>query len=282
MIQDEAADSTYLTTRVLAPNPGPMTLEGTNTYVVRRPGSDRVAVIDPGPLDGGHLRGLAAHGQVELILLTHEHQDHAEGARELSAMTDSPIRAVDPSRCVNARPLGDGEELVAGGTRLRVIATPGHTADSVCFYLEDDADVRMPSNRGSMLTGDTILGRGTAAIGRPGGSLRAYIASLELLCSFGSALVLPGHGPRLDDLNAVAAGYLTHRRSRLEDISSAVDRLRSSTADDVTVAGVTDLVYPNVAPELRFAAEGIVQAQLDYLVESVEPPNLPSVRGGPS
>lgn len=282
MIEDEAAESTFLTTRVLAPNPGPMTLEGTNTYVVRRPGSDRVAVVDPGPLDAGHLRGLASQGQVELILLTHDHQDHAEGAHELSAMTGAPVRAVDPSHCVNASPLGDGDELIAGGTRLRVVATPGHTADSVCFYLEDDADVRMPSRRGSMLTGDTILGRGTTAIGRPGGSLRAYIASLELLASFGSTLVLPGHGPRLEDLAAVATGYLAHRRSRLEDISSAVDRLSSSTADEVTVAAVTDLVYPNVAQELRFAAEGIVQAQLDYLVEPAEPLNLRSERWRPS
>lgn len=257
-----------LTTRVLAPNPGPMTLEGTNTFIVRRPDSHRVAVVDPGPLDRLHLRDLVSNGLIELILLTHNHQDHCESARRLSDMTGAPVRAIDPNQCMGSGALADGEELFAGGARLTVLATPGHSVDSACFYLHDDRDLEGATPSGSMLTGDTILGRGTTTIAAFGGSLRAYMASLERLISFGSAIVLPGHGDRLDDLAVVVRGYLAHRHSRLQDVSTAVNCLRSQRHRGSIVAGVTDLVYPRVAPGVRMAAEATVRAQLDYVGES--------------
>ena len=231
MDEDRLAAWTMLTTRVLAPNAGPMTLGGTNSFIVRRPDSHRVVVVDPGPLDAIHLRRLASQGLIELILLTHFHEDHAEAAHRLSIMTDAPVRAMDVSHCVQGTPLEDGEEIRAGGTRLRVIATPGHTGDSVCFYLEDDRDLEVPTTSGSMLTGDTILGRGSPAIGPPDGSLRGYIRSLHRLSTFGSAIVLPGHGPRLESLTFAARGNVAHRRRRLRDVSSAMDASRFSPSE---------------------------------------------------
>jgi len=116
---------TEYATRVLAPNPGPMTLDGTNTYVLRRPDSHRIVVVDPGPRESTHLRRILTLGEVELILLTHGHHDHSESAGVLSRLTGAPVRAADPAFSANAGPLADGEQLNAGGLRLSAIATPG-------------------------------------------------------------------------------------------------------------------------------------------------------------
>lgn len=260
---------TMLATRVLASNPGPMTLDGTNTYVVRRPDHHKIAVVDPGPLDAIHLRRIAALGSVEVILLTHHHSDHAESAARLSAMTGAPVRAFDETLCVRGAPLVDGVEFFAGGTRMRVVATPGHTRDSISIYLPEDRDLATHTRQGSMLTGDTILGRGSTVIAEPDGSLRDYLATLERLTEFGSTLVLPGHGPLLIDLVAASRSYLVRRHDRLRDVIVAVESLRASQIE-VTVAAVADVVYAHVAPDVRFAAEASVKAQLDYLAESAE------------
>lgn len=266
-----------LATRVLAPNPGPMTLAGTNSFVVRHPDSHRIVVVDPGPLHPLHLRRLASHGRIELILLTHYHEDHAEGARRLSAMTDAPVRARDAACCVKGRPLEDDEEIQAGGTRLRVLATPGHTWDSVCFYLEDDRDPEIPTMSGSMLTGDTILGRGSPAVTQPDGSLQEYISSLRRLSAWGPALVLPGHGSRLNSLSAAAVGNIDHRLRRLREVAAAVERVESGGSRERTVASIADLIYPSIAPELRAVAEKSVRAQLAYLDDlGRKPCGLPS------
>lgn len=260
---------TALATRVLAPNPGPMTLDGTNSYIVRQPGSRGVVVVDPGPDDASHLNRIATAGDVELILLTHHHVDHSESARRLAASSGAPVRAFDADLCESGRALVDGEEIHAGGTRLRVVSTPGHTSDSVSFHLPDDRDPVTGSAVDSVLTGDTILGRGTSIIATPDGSLRQYCASLELLATFGSAVVLPGHGPSLPDISFASRRYLRHRRERLLQVQSAVAALRTADAE-VTVASVADVVYPDVSAELRFAAEATVTAQLEYLAEQAD------------
>ena len=247
--------SSPLTRFALAPNPGPMSLNGTNSYVIAANGSGRVAVVDPGPLDEGHLALLASAGVVELVLITHRHPDHTEASSRFAELTGAPVRAMDPAFCVGGDPLADGEELLAGGVDIRVVATPGHTSDSVCFHLPGDG----PS--GSVLTGDTILGSGTTVLDFPDGTLGQYFSSLERLSELGPATVLPGHGPVLSDLSSVVLTYRDHREERLEQIRAAL----AEAGADAGVSTVADLVYAEVPANVRGAAELSVAAQLHYL-----------------
>jgi glyoxylase-like metal-dependent hydrolase (beta-lactamase superfamily II) len=245
---------------LLAPNPGPMTLDGTNTYLLGNPsGAAGFVVVDPGPDDAGHLDRLAAHGRVLLVLITHRHPDHTDGAAGLARRTGAPVRAADPDFCLDGPVLADGEELDVAGVRIRVVATPGHTTDSVSFVLPDDGV------SGSVLTGDTVLGRGTTVIAHPDGRLGPYLDSLAILGDLGPATVLPAHGPVLPDLAAVAAAYRAHREERLVQVRAAIDALRSA-GTQVSVAAVTDAVYTDIVPSVRLAAERSVAAQLAYLL----------------
>lgn len=257
---------TTLTTRVLAPNAGPMTLDGTNSLVVRAPGSNRVVVVDPGPDHDGHLAALRATGDVELILLTHHHHDHTEAAERFARLTGAPVRAYDPSLCIDGPPLADGEVIEAGGTRIEVLHTPGHTADSVSLHLPDDVAPASADPQGSMITGDTILGRGTTIIAHPGGSLAGYIASIERLAAYGAIAVLPAHGPQLPSLADICRTYLSHRRARLDQVRATLADLGLAPSDEpAVVAAVVDAVYGGIDPAVRFAAEASVRAQLEYL-----------------
>ncbi|MDD9206796.1 MBL fold metallo-hydrolase [Georgenia sp. 10Sc9-8] len=238
-----------------APNPGPMTLDGTNSYAVGDPASQCVVVVDPGPLAEGHLHRLSAAGRVELVLLTHRHPDHTAGSKRFHTLTGAPVRALDPAFCHGGEPLRDGEVITAAGLSLLVIGTPGHSSDSVCFHLPDDGPT------GSLLTGDTILGRGTTIIAYPDGQLREYLASLHRLRDLGTATVLPGHGPVLPNLVEVCDTYIDHRQRRLNEVRAALATLGA----DATAPAVTDIVYPDLRHQLRRAAEVSVEAQLDYL-----------------
>lgn len=247
---------TPLASVLLADNPSPMTLEGTNTWVLRAPGVPGCVVVDPGEDDEPHLRRVAAHGPVTLVLITHRHHDHAGGARRFAELTGAPVRALDPSLVLGSEALGEGEVVAAAGVELRVIATPGHTADSVSFLLcgPDTPDV--------VLTGDTILGRGTTVIAPPDGSLGPYLDSLRRLADLPPGTsVLPGHGPELPDAPAVAASYLAHREKRLEQVRAALTRL----GPEATARQVVELVYADVDRSLWPAAEWSVRAQLDHL-----------------
>lgn len=239
---------------LLADNPGPMTLDGTNSYLLTA-SSGGLVVVDPGPDDERHLRALADEGEVELILITHRHPDHTAGAGRFAAMTGAPVRAQDPDHCHGADPLSDGELLDFGNLRIRVLATPGHTSDSVSLHLlEGDGP-------GAVLTGDTVLGRGTTVIAHPDGELGPYLNSLRLLTDLGPALVLPAHGPELPDLAAVCGAYLDHRLQRLDSVRAAQLVLGQAAS----VEAVTDLVYTGLDPSVRGAAELSVAAQLAYL-----------------
>ena len=230
-----------------APNPGPMTLDGTNTWVLRADGAAGAVVIDPGPLDDAHLADIAGHAPVTAILITHGHHDHGEGAAKLSEMRGGgPVRAADPQHCVRAEPLVAGPLTVAG-LELEVLPTPGHTADSVCFVTPE-----------AVFTGDTILGRGTTVVAWPDGDLGAYLRSLEVLSSYPRVL-LPGHGPAGSDCAEVARAYLRHRRERLAQVRTAGE----AGAGDAEA--IVDVVYPDIDPGVRFAAVWSAQAQLDYL-----------------
>lgn len=247
-----------LASLLVAPNPGPMTLDGTNSYVLRAAGSRGAVVVDPGPAIDVHLRLLAEAGPVELVLLTHHHLDHTAGAAEFAAMTDAPVRAIDPGLCLGGAPLADGERIEAAGLDLEILATPGHTADSMCVLLPGDGD------HGTVLTGDSVLGRGSTIIVDPDGALGPYLESLERLREVGSrgpVVVLPGHGPALPDLAAICEAYLAHRAERLDQVRGALAELGA----DASAEAVTSVVYHDVDPALRGAAEASVRAQLTYL-----------------
>jgi glyoxylase-like metal-dependent hydrolase (beta-lactamase superfamily II) len=251
---------TALATVVLADNANPMTLEGTNTWLLRAPGSPSAVVVDAGPDDVTHLAAVAAAaGRVEQILLTHGHPDHSDGARRLHEMTGAPVRALDPAHRLGSEGLVGGDVVAAAGVELRVLATPGHSADSLSFVLEADAGAPR-----SVLTGDTILGRGTTVVAYPDGNLADYLASLHRLRELGDATVLTGHGPELPDAGEAAAFYLAHRRERLEQVRAALEHL----GPDATPRQVVEVVYADVDRAVWWAAELSVRAQLAYLRES--------------
>jgi glyoxylase-like metal-dependent hydrolase (beta-lactamase superfamily II) len=236
-----------------------MTLDGTNTWVLRASGAEYATVVDPGPLDEDHLRRIAEHGPIQFVLVTHGHADHVEGAARLSELLGGvAVLAADPAHTIGGDTLDPGEALGGSGLEIQVVDTPGHTRDSVCFLVES-------GNARAMLTGDTILGRGTTVVAWPDGDLGAYLDSLERLTAYENVPVLPGHGPVRDDCAAVAREYLDHRRERLDQIRAAV------AAGATTPEAVVDAVYPDVDPGVRFAAEWSTRAQLDYLRRESQP-----------
>lgn len=236
---------------LLARNPGLMTLDGTNTWVLRGPRSDESVIVDPGPDDEDHVERIAALGKIALVLISHRHGDHNDGVDMLVERTGATVRSVGSGFLRGlGGPLTDGEVIEAAGLRITVMATPGHTADSLSFVLDD-----------AVLTADTVLGRGTTVIDPEDGDLRGYLESLRRLAGLGRRAVLPGHGPDLPDLAAVAAEYLAHREQRLDQIRSALVEL----GDDATTRQVVEHVYVDVDEKLWDVAEWSVQAQLDYL-----------------
>ncbi|MFF9915073.1 MBL fold metallo-hydrolase [Streptomyces sp. NPDC013457] len=246
---------------VLAPNPSAMTLDGTNTWIVSEPDSDLAVVIDPGPLDDGHLEHVVetAAGlgkRVALTLLTHGHPDHAEGAARFAELTGTHVRALDPALRLGDEGLAAGDVVAVGGLELRVVPTPGHTSDSLSFHL--------PADR-AVLTGDTILGRGTTIVAHPDGRLGDYLDSLRRLRSLtvddGVHTVLPGHGPVLDDAQGAVEFYLAHRAGRLAQVETAVENGHRTPSE------VVAHVYADVDRSLWPAAELSVRAQLQYLRE---------------
>ncbi|MEU9388900.1 MBL fold metallo-hydrolase [Streptomyces sp. NPDC048324] len=246
---------------VLAPNASAMTLDGTNTWILAEPDSDLAVVVDPGPLDEGHLRTVvdtaeAAGKRIALTLLTHGHPDHAEGASRFAELTATRVRALDPALRLGDEGLAAGDVVAVGGLELRVVPTPGHTSDSLCFHL--------PADR-AVLTGDTVLGRGTTVVAHPDGRLGDYLDSLRRLRSLtvddGVHTVLPGHGPVLEDAQGAVEFYLAHRAHRLAQVETAVENgYRNPTQ-------VVAHVYADVDRSLWPAAELSVRAQMDYLEE---------------
>jgi glyoxylase-like metal-dependent hydrolase (beta-lactamase superfamily II) len=236
-----------------------MTLDGTNTWVLAEPGAAGCVVVDPGPDDPTHLDAVLAAAtergsRVALILLTHRHPDHVAGAARFARLAQAPVRAADPTfRTPGCPGLDEGDRIDLDGLELRVLATPGHTSDSVCFLL--------PAER-AVLTGDTVLGRGTTVVAHPDGRLGDYLESLRRLHVLAGStvdVVYPGHGPVLPDAEPVIAGYLRHRQERLAQVQAAV------AAGACGARAVVETVYADVDPVLWPAAEWSVQAQLEYL-----------------
>ncbi|CAN3131169.1 MBL fold metallo-hydrolase [Mycobacterium sp. smrl_JER01] len=237
---------------LLCENPGLMTLEGTNTWVLRGPGSDEMVVVDPGPDDKDeHIERLAALGPIPLVLISHRHTDHTGGIDRIVDLTGAVVRSVGSGfqRGLGG-PLTDGEVIDAAGLKITVLATPGHTADSVSFLLDD-----------AVLTADTVLGRGTTVIDNEDGDLGDYLESLRRLGGLGHRSVLPGHGPELEDIVAASRAYLAHREERLEQVRGALREL----GEDATARQVVEHAYTDVDEKLWDAAEWSVQAQLNHL-----------------
>lgn len=231
---------------VLAPNPSPWTLEGTNTWVIGAVDQGCV-VIDPGPADESHLRRVAdsVPGDIRAIILTHAHIDHSEGAPRLSEILRVPV--------ISQREI---EGLDLGDVTLRMHQTPGHTSDSVCVTVSRES--------GSyLLTGDTVLGRGTTLVAHPDGRLDEYFESLRYLrdhCLEQQVdLLLPGHGPVSQTPVELIQFYETHRRERLEQVRAAM------SMGAKTISEVTAIVYADVDPRVIPAAEMTVAAQIEYL-----------------
>jgi glyoxylase-like metal-dependent hydrolase (beta-lactamase superfamily II) len=241
-------------TRVLAPNPSPLTLEGTNTFVVGEPGAGTAVVVDPGPDDAGHAEAVvrACSGrEVELVLLTHTHVDHAEGARAFAARVGAPLAALAPGWATAGAPdLAAGGPLAVAGLELRPLPTPGHAADHCCFVLDAERAV---------FTGDHVLGRGTTVVEWPGGDMADYLASLRLLLDLRPERLYPGHGPLGPDAVARVEGYLAHRLGREAQVLEALD------AGDRTPGEIVARVYAEVDPGLHPAAELSVRAHLAKL-----------------
>ncbi len=226
-------------TLVRADNPGPMTLDGTNSWVLTAPGG-RTVLVDPGPDDDAHLDRLAGF-EPSLVLVTHAHPDHVDGLPGLLAR----LSGVPVWDRVEERRAFDGLDIA-------LIATPGHTADSVSFHVEG-------YGQRVVLTGDTILGRGTTVVAYPDGDLGSYLASLRRLEGLGEVPVLPGHGPALPDCAAAARMYLEHRQARLQQVRQAVAEGARTPHE------VVERVYADVDPVLWPAAEASVRAQLAFL-----------------
>lgn len=242
---------------VLAGNPSPMTLDGTNTWVLAEPGAREVVVVDPGPDALTHLDAVEAvvdGRRVGLVLLTHGHPDHSEGAASFASRVGAPVAALDPAHRLGSEGLADGDRLEVGGLLLDVVSTPGHTADSLSFHLVAD---------GALLTGDTVLGRGSTVVAHPDGRLGDYLHSLhrlrDLAAQTEATTVLPGHGPALADPVGAVTAYLEHREARLTQVRDAL------AAGAVTADDVVEAVYADVPREVWPAARLSVLAQLAYL-----------------
>jgi glyoxylase-like metal-dependent hydrolase (beta-lactamase superfamily II) len=208
-----------------------MTLEGTNTYVY---GSDPCVVIDPGSEDPGHLDAIRAaaaeRGGIGLVLLTHSHGDHTEGADRLDAEVVLP---------------GGGEEHFG----LRVLATPGHSEDHVCFL----------TDAGVCFSGDLVLGLGSTIVPPGGNSLAAFMDSLALLQEQEIELIAPGHGPWITDPAAKLAEYVEHRQMRERRLLEALD------AGELSRANLLATVWDDIPMELLPMAAMAMEAHLEKL-----------------
>jgi len=245
--------------RVLAPNPGPFTLEGTNTWIV---GENPALVVDPGPDDAGHLlEVIDAAGPVAAILVTHDHPDHSPGAARLAEAAGAPVRAfrgVPPEQR-----LRDGEAIAAGRVLLRAVHTPGHSRDHVAFFLQEDR---------ALFTGDAVLGRGTSVIDPPEGDLAAYLRSLRAMQDLGARTIYPGHGPAVFSAAEKLAEYVDHRAERERQVLAGLRR-GPATPEELVPAIYEGEAPPEVYPvAARSVLAHLIKLEREGRVEHVGPP----------
>jgi glyoxylase-like metal-dependent hydrolase (beta-lactamase superfamily II) len=219
--------------RVLAPNPGPFTLEGTNTWIL---GTGPTIVIDPGPDDAGHLLQVADEAEpVAAVLLTHRHDDHAAGATRLAEAVGAPVYAFRPE--AGERPIRHDQAVEADGVSVRAVHTPGHTPDHLAFAVEGE---------GAMFTGDAVLGRGTSVVDPPDGDMAAYVRSLRELRALAPRVLYPGHGPLVFEAVRRLDEYLAHRAHRESQVVRALDEGKATPEEMVPE------IYGEEIPEAMF------------------------------
>ena len=234
-------------TRVLAPNPGVYTLEGTNTWIV---GSDPSIVIDPGPDISGHLDEVARQASpVGAVLVTHDHPDHAPGALPFARRVSSPVYAF---RLAGADELRAGQRVRAGALDLSAIHTPGHTSDHMAFF--------EPAS-GALFTGDAVVGRGTTLIDPPDGDLVRYLRSLKRMAQLGPRTIYPGHGPVVLRAQERILGYLAHREERETQVLSVL------TGGPRTISEMVEAIYADQPKDVHPLAARSVLAHLLKLAD---------------
>jgi len=239
--------------RVRAANPSPMTLDGTNTYLIDA-GDGRAIVIDPGPAMPAHIEAIVAEAHhanlgIAAIAVTHGHPDHAPGAALLAGQTRAPVYAHPAASFPHDRALADGERIRLGGTGLLAIHAPGHARDHLVFWLDDEQ---------ALFTGDVIIGLGTVVIAPPGGDMRVYQATLDRLRrDFENARSIEGgHGESVGDPLAKLDEYIAHRKTREREVLDALH------AGPQTIPAIVESVYRNVPQALWPAAARQVLAYL--------------------
>jgi glyoxylase-like metal-dependent hydrolase (beta-lactamase superfamily II) len=234
-----------LVTRVIAPNPGPYTGPGTNTWIVDA--GPVIAVIDPGPDDDKHLEALnqrLAGRTVAVVLVTHSHPDHLPLAERFAAPHHASVRRYPE--------LGDGDIVRVAALNLTALYTPGHSADHLCFLLPDD---------GAIFTGDLILGRGSSMITYPEGDVAAYLRSLERLAELRPRMLFPGHWDPVTDAMGKIDEY---RRHRVEREAQVLEEVRRGAG---TAPELTRRVYGELDDKLMVAAEMTLRAHLRKLLD---------------
>ena len=243
-----------LVRRIVAPNPGPFTGPGTNTYLV---GIDEVAVIDPGPDDAGHIDaiiGASMKERVRWVLLTHTHPDHAPGTKRLVKETGAEVLAFTKrpkdGDVIPDRVIGEGATIEGTEFGLEVLHTPGHAPDHLCFFLEEER---------VLFTGDTVLD-GMFSVINPsrGGDMAVYVETLERLEKIRLSRLCPGHGDVIDEPKVRIREYIEHRRAREEQIYKLVKKQPAKIPDLVAAIYTGD----DLPPELIEAAAWQVQAHL--------------------
>jgi glyoxylase-like metal-dependent hydrolase (beta-lactamase superfamily II) len=228
--------------RLLAPNPSVYTLEGTNTWVV---GVGPTIVIDPGPDDPGHhAEVLATAGEVAVVLVTHDHEDHAAGAVAFADRAGAELWAW---RATGATRLTDGQRFAVPGAELIAVHTPGHSADHVVFFDRDE---------GALFTGDAVLGRGTSFIDPPDGDLARYLTSLHRMLELSPRTIHPGHGPMRTDAAALLRSYLAHREEREGEVLAGLE------AGDTSVDDLLVRIYADQPEAVRPLAARTLTAHL--------------------
>ncbi len=227
---------------ITAPNPGPFTLDGTQTYLL-----GETAVLDPGPAIDSHIHALrAAMPRLCTILITHRHADHAPAAVPLKAATGARIIAPQGVFDEVDQRVSGGELIDVGGQSIEVIPTPGHTNEHICYLTSD----------GDLFTGDTVLGAGTTTIFPPDGNMRDYIESLRLLRSRSPKRIFPAHGPVREDAVALLDEYIAHRLDRERQVIAVLER------GPAMLEELRRSIYPDLDPRLHRAGEIQLTAHL--------------------
>lgn len=253
-----------LVRRVLAPNPGPFTFTGTETYLIGA--GDGIAVIDPGPADPAHLAALhdaIGSARVLAICCTHTHRDHSPAAAPLAAATGAPVIGCAPLSLDDSGPradapfdrtyapdrvLADGESLSGPDWTLTAVATPGHTSNHLCFALEQT---------GALFTGDHVMGWSTSVVVPPDGNMADYLASLDKLHGRSDRVYYPAHGPQIDNPRQLVRGMIGHRRQRERQILKLLESGPAEVAQHLVPA-----MYKGLDPRLHAAAAMSVLAHL--------------------